>query len=117
MKTFYSAGEMKETGLTLGTLTQGVRSEIDLVSLIVEPKDLVTMIFKLEIVITGGTGTKKFKHLTFGERWPQIDDSGKAVFPDNLDDTEYDRFRTMHSDYVSHLSSPASACRRSQDKA
>jgi hypothetical protein len=109
MKAFYSAGEVKETGLTLGAVTQGVRPEIDLVSLIVEPQDFVTVILKPEIVKTGGIDTKKFKHLSLCEQWPQVHDAGKAVFPDNLDDTEYDRLRTMHSDYVSHLSSPASA--------
>jgi hypothetical protein len=96
---------MKEAGLTFRALTQGVRSEIDFVSLIVEPEDLVAVILKPEIVETHGAGTKKFKHLALCEQWPQIDDAGKAILPDNLDDTEYDRLRTMHSDYVSHLSS------------
>ena len=58
---------MKETGLPLGAVTQGVRSEIDLVSLIVEPEDLVTVILKLEIVETRAAGTKKFKHLALCE--------------------------------------------------
>jgi hypothetical protein len=100
---------MKEAGLPFGALTQGVRSEIDLVSLIVEPEDLMTVVLEPKIVKTIGTGTKKFKHLTLCKQWSQIHDTGKAVFQDNLDDTEYDRFRTMHGYYVSHFSSPASA--------
>ncbi len=55
---------MKETGLTFGALAQGIRSEIDLIPLIVKPEDLMTMIFELEIVKTGGIDTKKFEHLT-----------------------------------------------------
>src|ERR1700722_6639566 len=109
MKAFYSACEVKEAGLTLGALTQGVRSEIDLVSLIVDPENLVTVILELQIVKASGIDTKKFKHLALCQQWPQIDDAGKAVFPDDLDHTEYDRFRPMHSYYVSHLSSPASS--------
>jgi hypothetical protein len=109
MKAFYSTCEVKETGLTLGALPQGVRSEIDLISLIVEPEYFVAVILKLEIVKTGGIGAEEFKHLTLCEQWPQIHDAGKTVFPNDLDDAEDDRLRTMHGDYVSHLSSPASA--------
>jgi hypothetical protein len=107
MKAFYSAGEVEETGLTLGAVTKGVRAEIDLVSLIVEPEDLATVILEPEIVKTGGIDTKEFKHLALCEPWPQIDGPGEIIFPDDLDHTENDRLRTIHSDYVSHLSSPA----------
>ena len=58
---------MKKAGLALGTLPQGVRSEVDLVSLIVEPEDLVTVILKLEIVKPGGICAKKLKHPTLCE--------------------------------------------------
>src|SRR3979490_1853693 len=102
MKTFYSACKMKETSLALGALPQGVRSDVDLVSLIVEPEDLVPVIFKLEIVKPGGINTKKFKHLTLCEQRPQIHDARKAVLPDDPDHTEYDRLCARHSDYVSH---------------
>jgi hypothetical protein len=112
MKTFYSACEMKEASLTFGALTQGVGSEIDLVSLIVEPEDLVAVFLKFEIVETGRAGTKEFKHFTLCKQWPQINDAGKAVLPDDLDDAKYDRLRTMHRDYVSHLSSSASKRRQ-----
>src|SRR5260370_37954355 len=104
MESFYSACEVKETSLTLSALTQGIGSEIDLVPLVVEPEDLVAMFLQPEIVKTGRIDTKKLEHLALCEQRPQIHDAGKAVLPDDLDDTEYDRLRTMHCDCVSHLS-------------
>src|SRR5580700_9187062 len=109
MKAFYSAGEVEETGLTLGTLTQGVRSKINLVPLIVEPENLVTVLLELKLVEAAGMGTKKLEHLALCQQRPQIHNAGKTVVPDDLDDPENDRLRTMHSYYVSHLSSPVFA--------
>jgi hypothetical protein len=103
---------MKETSLTLGSLPQRVGSEVDFVPLIVEPEDFVTVVLKFDIVKTRGSGAEEFEHFAFVEQWPQIDDAGKTVFPDNFGDTEYDRFGTLHGDCVSHLSRPASDCRR-----
>jgi hypothetical protein len=103
MKTFYSACEVKKSGLTLSALAQGIRPEINFVSLIVEPENLVPMFFQLEAVKTGRVGTKKFKHLAPGEQRPQVHDAGKAILPDNLDDPEDNRLRTLHGNYVSHL--------------
>jgi hypothetical protein len=109
MRTFYSACEVKEAGLTFGAVAQGVGTEIDFVPLIVDPEDFVAVILKLEIVEASGVGTKKFKHFALCEQRPQVHNAGKTVFPDNLDDAKYDRLCTMHTDDVSHLSSPAFA--------
>src|SRR6266576_334032 len=101
MITFYSACEMKKTGLSLSALTQGIRSEIDLVTFVVKPEDFMAMIFKFKSVKFSGIDTEEFEHLAFCEQGPQVNDTGKPILPDDLDNAEYDRLRTMHSDYVS----------------
>src|SRR6266436_10159207 len=116
MDAFYLACKVKETGLTFGALSQGIGSEIDLVPLVIEPVDLVTVILQLEFVETGRSDAEKFKHLSLGKQRPQIHDAGKAVLPDDLDNAENDRLRTLHRDYVSHLSSPASAIPRRRSR-
>jgi hypothetical protein len=93
---------MKKTGLSLRALTQGVRAEIDLITVVVKPEDTVTVVFELEIVKAGGIDPEEVEHLTFCKQWTQINYTGKAILPDDLDDAEYDRLRTMHGDYVSH---------------
>jgi hypothetical protein len=100
---------MKKIGLSLCALTQGIRSEIDLISFIVEPEDFMAVIFELEIVKARRIGTKEFKHLALGKHRSQVNDAGKSVLPDDLDDPEYNRLRNVHGNYVSHLSSPACA--------
>jgi hypothetical protein len=93
---------MKKTGLSLRAPTQGVRAEIYLNTVVVKPEDTVTVIFKLEIVKAGGINPEEVEHLTFCKYRPQINDPGKAILPDDFDDAEYDRLRTMHGDYFSH---------------
>ncbi|HEV7601278.1 MAG TPA: hypothetical protein VGO49_13635 [Bradyrhizobium sp.] len=79
---------MKKTGLPFRPLAQGIRSEIDLVSLIVEPEDFMTVVLKFEIVEAGGIGTEEFEHLTLCEQRPQVHDAGKSILPDDLENTE-----------------------------
>jgi hypothetical protein len=93
---------MKKTGLSLRAPTQGVRAEIDLIAVVVKPEDTVTVIFKLEIVKAGGIDPKEVEHLPFCKYRAQINDTGKAILPDDLDDAEYNWLRTVHGDYVSH---------------
>jgi hypothetical protein len=93
---------MKKTGLSLRALTQGVRAKIDLIIVVVKPEDTVTVVFELEIVKAGGIHPKEVEHLTFCKHRPHINDTGKSVLPDDLDDAEYNRLRTMHGDNVSH---------------
>src|SRR5262249_46492274 len=61
-------------------------------------------------------GTKKCKHLSFCQQRSQIDYTGKLVLPDNLDDAVDHRLDTLHRNYVSHLSSPASAVPQQQPR-
>jgi hypothetical protein len=100
---------MKKTGLPFCALTQGIRSEIDLVAFVIKPKDLVTMVLKFEIIKARWIGPEEFEHLALGKQRPQVDDTSKPVLPNNLNDAEYDRLRTLHGNYVSHLLSPACA--------
>jgi hypothetical protein len=88
--------------LSLRAPTQRIRAEIDFIIIVVKPEDTVTVDFELEIVKARRIGTEEFKHLARGKHRPQINDTGKAILPDDLDDAEYDRFCTMHGDYVSH---------------
>ena len=93
---------MKKTGLALRTLTQGVRSKINLLSLVIDPEDLIAVILKPEIVETSRIDTEEFEHLTLCKQRPQVNHAGKPVLPNDFDDAEYDRLRTMHGDNFSH---------------
>src|SRR5947209_1960825 len=103
---------MKKAGLALGALPQGVSPEIDFISLIIQPVNLLAMLFELESVEAAGRGAKKRKHLTFRQQRPQVYNTGESVLPDDLDYPVDDRLGTLHRDDVSHLSSPASATLR-----
>src|ERR1041385_752368 len=100
---------MKKAGLSFRALTQRLRAEIDLVAFVVEPKDLVAMVLKFEIIKSFGIDAEECEHLALAKQRPQVDDASKPVFPNDLDHAEYDRLGTLHSNYVSHLSSLASA--------
>jgi hypothetical protein len=62
----------------------------------------VTVVFELEIVKAGGIDPEEVEHPALCKYRSQINDTGKAILPDDFDDPEYDRLRTMHRDYVSH---------------
>ena len=76
---------MKEAGLTLGALPQGVRSEIDLVSLIIQPEDLVTVILEFYLVKASGSGAEEFEHFSLGEQRPLVSRSEPAAGPVSVD--------------------------------
>jgi hypothetical protein len=93
---------MKKTGLSLRALTQGVRAELYHITIVVQPEDIVTVVFELEIVKAGGIDLEKVEHLAFCKYRPQVHDTGKAILPDDLDDAEYDWFGTLHGDNLGH---------------
>jgi hypothetical protein len=67
-----------------------------------KPVDTVTVVFKLESVKAGGSGPKKVEHLTFASIGRKSTIPAKPSFQLILIDAEYDRFCTMHGDYISH---------------
>jgi hypothetical protein len=102
MIVLYSICEMKKTGLALSALAQGVGPEIDLVSLVIQPVDLVAMFFELDIVEAIRFRTKKSEHLALCQQRSQVNDAGKSIIPYDLDHAVDDRLGTLHEDYVSH---------------
>ena len=100
---------MKKTSLALRTLTQGVRTKIDLLPLVIEPENLMAVILQFESIETRRIGAEELEHFTLGKQRSQVNDPGISVLPDDFDDAEYNRLCTLHRDDVSHLSSPACA--------
>src|ERR1700739_3884183 len=93
---------MKKAGLSFRALTQRVRSEIDLVALVVEPKDFVTMVLKFESIKSCGISPQEFEHLALAKQGPQVNDASEPVLPNDRDHAEYDRRGALDGGGVSH---------------